>query len=48
MKARKGFDLSEMILGRQSKPMEVEERSHGSSSSNKSDKEDFDWSKFDD
>lgn len=28
--------------------MEVEERSHGSSSSNKSDKEDFDWSKFDD
>ncbi len=48
MKARKGFDLSEMILGRQSKPMEVEERSHGSSSSNKSDKEEFDWSKFDD
>lgn len=48
MKARKGFDLSEMILGRQAKPMEVEERSHGSSSSNKSDKEDFDWSKFDD
>jgi hypothetical protein len=28
--------------------MEVEERSHGSSSSNKSDKEEFDWSKFDD
>ena len=38
---KKGFDLSEMILGRQAKPMEVEEREEEPEPT-------FDWSKFDD